>query len=75
MGWWKLFWRVDDVSMIASDILNQRFLPEAQSEIIFLAGRIAQSGVFRDAPTTFNENWAYRPPLEGPPVSGPPPPT
>ncbi|KAK0113288.1 hypothetical protein ONS95_014981 [Cadophora gregata] len=60
LGWWKLFWRVDDVSMIASDILNQRFLTSAEKEIIYLAGCIAQAGVSKDHETS-PKNWAYKP--------------
>ncbi|ATY63113.1 hypothetical protein A9K55_007791 [Cordyceps militaris] len=41
LGWWKLFWRVDDVGMLTSDILSQRFLPTAERELVYLAGRIA----------------------------------
>lgn len=75
LGWWKLFWRVDDVSMIASDIIGQRFLTEAEKEIIFLAGRIEESGIFKDVPLIFSDNWAYKPVSEQPVESGPPPPT
>lgn len=75
LGWWKLFWRVDDVSMIASDILSQRFLTNAEKEIIYLAGRIEESGIFKDIPVSFSENWAYKPVSERPVVPGPPPPT
>ncbi|PVH69660.1 hypothetical protein DL98DRAFT_522070 [Cadophora sp. DSE1049] len=60
LGWWKLFWRVDDVSMIASDILNQRFLTSAEKEVIYLAGCIAQAGVLKD-PEISPKNWAYKP--------------
>lgn len=65
LGWWKLFWRVDDVSMISTDILQQRFLTEAEKEVIFLSGRIAETGIIEElssqgAPT----NWAYKPVLE-----------
>lgn len=61
LGWWKLFWRVDDVSMISTEILQQRFLTEAEKEIIFLSGRIAETGVAEglwspDEP----KNWAYK---------------
>ncbi|OAA71488.1 hypothetical protein ISF_02039 [Cordyceps fumosorosea ARSEF 2679] len=41
LGWWKLFWRVDDVGMLTGDILNQRFLPTAERELVYLTGRIA----------------------------------
>ncbi|TVY56272.1 hypothetical protein LSUE1_G009491 [Lachnellula suecica] len=60
LGWWKLFWRVDDVSMIATDILHQRFLIDAEKEVIFLAGRIEEAGVFKRFPQATPENWAYR---------------
>ena len=64
LGWWKLFWRVDDVSMIASHILNQRFLTEAEKEVIFLAGRIDGAGIFKDAPVVYRADWAYKPVVE-----------
>ncbi|KAK8859823.1 hypothetical protein PGQ11_010557 [Apiospora arundinis] len=48
LGWWKLFWRVDDVGMLTTDILSQRFLPGAEKNAIYLAGRIEEAGV----PTT-----------------------
>lgn len=74
LRWWKLFWRVDDVSMIASDILSQRFLPQAEKEIIFLAGRVAESGILKDVLHKSNDNWAYKTVAEKA-DSGPPPPT
>ncbi|KAK1657919.1 hypothetical protein BDP55DRAFT_698700 [Colletotrichum godetiae] len=45
LGWWKLFWRVDDVGVLTTDMLGQRFLPGAERELVYLAGRIAESGV------------------------------
>ncbi|KAL5313523.1 hypothetical protein ACEPPN_017943 [Leptodophora sp. 'Broadleaf-Isolate-01'] len=53
LGWWKLFWRVDDVSMISSDILGQRFLTNAEKEVIYLAGCIAQAGVLKDMEVSY----------------------
>ncbi|KAH7033384.1 uncharacterized protein B0I36DRAFT_321326 [Microdochium trichocladiopsis] len=44
LGWWKLFWRVDDVAHLTTDILNQRFLPNAERNAIFLAGRMTEAG-------------------------------
>ncbi|KXJ93246.1 hypothetical protein Micbo1qcDRAFT_161213, partial [Microdochium bolleyi] len=44
LGWWKLFWRVDDVGHLTTDILNQRFLTAAERNAIFLAGRMAEAG-------------------------------
>lgn len=50
IGWWKLFWRVDDVGTIASDILQRSWLVEAEKEIIWLAGRVDQAGFFGQTP-------------------------
>lgn len=61
LGWWKLFWRVDDVSMIASSILARRFLVDAEKEAIFLAGRIEEAGVFKNTPDPNVRHWAYKP--------------
>lgn len=42
--WWKLFWRVDDIGMIATDVLQRFWLVEAEKELLWLAGRIEQAG-------------------------------
>lgn len=42
LGWWKLFWRVDDVGMLTNEMLSQRFLPTAEQELVYLTGRIAE---------------------------------
>ncbi len=60
LSWWKLFWRVDDVSMIASDILSQRFLTNAEKDLVFLAGRILESGILNDSENEFPKDWAYK---------------
>ncbi|KAK3308778.1 uncharacterized protein B0T15DRAFT_491330 [Chaetomium strumarium] len=44
LGWWKLFWRADDVGMVTSEMVAQRFLPGAEKGIIYLAGRIQEAG-------------------------------
>ena len=43
--WWKLFWRVDDVGHIASDVLQKAWLVEAEKEWIWISGRLHQSGL------------------------------
>ncbi|KAH0553124.1 hypothetical protein GP486_006690 [Trichoglossum hirsutum] len=43
LAWWKLFWRVDDVGMIAEEVLSRRWLVEAEKEIIWVAGRVEES--------------------------------
>lgn len=48
LRWWKLFWRVDDVSFIAADILQRSWLVEAEKEMIWHFGRIEQAGLLGD---------------------------
>lgn len=43
LGWWKLFWRADDVTMLASALVTQQFLPQAEQNMVFLAGRIDEA--------------------------------
>jgi hypothetical protein len=53
LGWWKLFWRVDDVHMLTTDIINQRFLPTAEKNVIYLAGRIQEANATSDLQITY----------------------
>lgn len=46
--WWKLFWRVDDVAMVSSEVLERRWLRDAEKGIIFIAGRVEEAGYFRN---------------------------
>ncbi|KAK1998824.1 hypothetical protein LX36DRAFT_17772 [Colletotrichum falcatum] len=62
LGWWKLFWRVDDVGALTNDILGQRFLPSAERELIYLAGRIAESRAAAAAPAAPTEPPTYAQP-------------
>ena len=43
--WWKLLWRVDEVGFIAQNILNRAWLVDAEKEMIWIFGRIQQSGL------------------------------
>ncbi|PKS10711.1 hypothetical protein jhhlp_002468 [Lomentospora prolificans] len=43
LGWWKLFWRVDDVTMLTNDMLNQQFLPTAEKNLVYLSGQVRGS--------------------------------
>ncbi|KAK7545169.1 uncharacterized protein J3D65DRAFT_51391 [Phyllosticta citribraziliensis] len=52
LSWWKLFWRVDDVSMIASDILERRWLTDAEKGLIWVAGRLHEAGFFSSSQIT-----------------------
>lgn len=49
LAWWKLFWRVDDVTMISSEMLERRWLVTAEKNSIYLAGRMNQAGFPNDA--------------------------
>ena len=64
LAWWKLFWRVDDVTMIFTDILQRRYLPSAEKEIIYLAGIIGGKGVFKHSAQLPEGHWVYRSILE-----------
>ncbi|MCJ1287885.1 hypothetical protein MMC26_007237 [Xylographa opegraphella] len=46
LAWWKLLWRVDDVGIVASDILQRSFLVNAEKELIWIDGRILQAGLY-----------------------------
>ena len=48
LAWWKLFWRVDDVSMITSEILDTKFLHRAEREVIWTAGKYQQAGLLEE---------------------------
>jgi hypothetical protein len=48
LAWWKLFWRVDDVSMITSEILDKKFLRRAETEVIWTAGKYQQAGLLEE---------------------------
>lgn len=45
LAWWKLFWRVDDVGMLTSEILERRYLQAAEKEVIWTAGQFQQAGL------------------------------
>ncbi|KAM3417831.1 hypothetical protein BST61_g6054 [Cercospora zeina] len=43
--WWRLFWRIDEVSISASDVLRRGWLVEAEQNLAFLSGRLLEAGV------------------------------
>ncbi|PPJ52107.1 hypothetical protein CBER1_09617 [Cercospora berteroae] len=43
--WWRLFWRIDEVSISASDVLRRGWLLEAEQNLAFLSGRLLEAGV------------------------------
>ncbi|KAK3117466.1 hypothetical protein LTR53_001153 [Teratosphaeriaceae sp. CCFEE 6253] len=42
-AWWRLLWRIDDVSVAAADILHRSWLTEAEQTLAFLSGRINEA--------------------------------
>lgn len=64
LGWWKLFWRVDDVGMLTNDILSSRFLPTSEQKLVYLAGRVEEqrgSVPLYPQPTSTTSNDTNRP--------------
>ena len=43
IGWYKLFWRVDDVSATLSEILQRAWLVDAEKGAVWLCGRFRQA--------------------------------
>ncbi|CAG8118704.1 unnamed protein product [Penicillium salamii] len=58
LAWWKLFWRVDDVSMITSEILDKRFLRRAEQEVIWASGKYQQAGLLDERSPSSPEDLA-----------------
>lgn len=52
LSWWKLFWRVDDVGSVMSEVLQTRFLLRSEKEMIWTAGRVKQTGLLDGAPNS-----------------------
>lgn len=81
LSWWKLFWRVDDVGMVTEEVLERRWLVDAEKEAIYLAGRMKQASFPEDvrhisvdvqedaqSPTTGSESPPAEPTMEKPRV-------
>lgn len=49
LAWWKLFWRVDNVGMVTSEILERSYLNRAEREVIWTAGRFKQAGLLKES--------------------------
>lgn len=45
LAWWKLLWRVDDVGMVTAEVLERRWLLDAEKGVIYLAGRVEEAGL------------------------------
>lgn len=55
LRWWKLLWRVDDVSMFTSEVLERNWLVQAEKGLIWLAGRGTEAGVFNAPRPSLNQ--------------------
>lgn len=44
-AWWRLFWRIDEVTMSASDVLRRGWLVDAEQSLAFVSGRVHEAGL------------------------------
>ena len=45
LRWWKLLWRIDDVTLVASSILQRRWLVQAERGMLWLSGKLEGTGL------------------------------
>ncbi|EHY54930.1 hypothetical protein HRR83_005811 [Exophiala dermatitidis] len=45
LAWYKLFWRVDDVGLIITDLVTNAWLPQTERAVFELCGRLSQAGI------------------------------
>ena len=45
LAWYKLFWRIDDVEMIVTDLVSKSWLPRTEKAVYEISGRLLQAGV------------------------------
>ncbi|KAJ5191928.1 uncharacterized protein N7498_010913 [Penicillium cinerascens] len=67
LAWWKLFWRVDDVGMITSEILEKQFLRRAEQEVIYNSGKYQQAGLLEEPITSPESTTDSTPAKSAPP--------
>lgn len=67
LAWWKLFWRVDDVGMITSEILEKQFLRRAEQEVIYNSGKYQQAGLLVEPITSPESTTDSTPAKSAPP--------
>lgn len=55
LAWYKLFWRVDDVGLIITDLVMNAWLPRTERAVYELSGRFSQAGIsLMDVPQNDN---------------------
>ncbi|KAK2813547.1 hypothetical protein FQN49_008291 [Arthroderma sp. PD_2] len=55
--WWKLFWRVDDVAMICSSLLQKQWLVQAEKEALWIGGRFQQARLLEQSSTSTDADY------------------
>jgi hypothetical protein len=58
LAFWKLFWRVDDVPLIVTDLVTTAWLPRTERAVYELTGRMKQAGISMPSypiPNVFSE--------------------
>lgn len=45
LAWYKLFWRVDDVGLVVTDLVTNAWLPHTERAVYEISGRLSQAGV------------------------------
>ena len=78
LSWYKLFWRVDDVGLIVSDLVTNTWLPKTERAVYEIAGRLTQIGISpvmpeAEVPTTEHRT-AFEPATAKPTILDPVPP-
>ena len=66
LAFWKLFWRVDDVPLIVTDLVTTAWLPRTERAVYELTGRMKQANVSISsrAPTSFPAPDVYAIPVQ-----------
>lgn len=47
LSWWKLFWRVDDIGIICSQLVSKHWLVRSEVEGIWIGGKFHQAGLLK----------------------------
>ena len=56
--WWKLLWRVDDVDMLLTDLLERSWLVDAEKGVNWLAGQSTGAGILDTRPIESNDAYS-----------------
>lgn len=64
LSWWKLFWRVDDIGIICSHMVNKHWLVRSEVEGIWIGGKFQQAGLLKQGVETLSTT-------EAPPTTAP----